>query len=68
MIPLELQKIIVATPDTIGGIPRFAGTRVPLRNLLDYIAAGDSLDVFLDHFPTVSKEQARAVLNFTSIQ
>ena len=42
--------------------PVFAGTRVPVKTLMDYLEAGDSLDEFLDHFPSVSREQAVAVL------
>ena len=45
----------------MGGIPVFVRTRVPIRTLLDYLEAGDSLDIFLDHFPSVSCEQAIAV-------
>lgn len=41
-----------------GGVPVFAGTRVPVKNLFDYLEAGDSLDQFLDDFPSVSREQA----------
>jgi uncharacterized protein (DUF433 family) len=44
--------------DTVGGTPIFAGTRVPIKNLFDYLAYGYSLDVFLNHFPTVKREQA----------
>lgn len=40
----------------------FLGTRVPIRTLIDYLEAGDSLEVFLDHFPSVSREQAIAAL------
>ena len=46
----------------LGGAPVFAGTRVPLCNLIDFLEAGDSLDDFLDAFPSVSREQAVAVL------
>ncbi|NCR10791.1 MAG: DUF433 domain-containing protein [Microcystis aeruginosa LG13-11] len=49
-------------PDILGGTPVFKGTRIPIKTLLDYLEAGDSLDVFLDHFPSVSKEQAIASL------
>ncbi len=41
----------------LGGTPIFAGTRVPVRNLIDYLEAGESLDVFLDHLPSVSRKQ-----------
>lgn len=54
--------IVHSDPDILGGTPVFVGTRVPLKTLLDYLEAGDSLDEFLDHFPSVSREQAIAVL------
>jgi len=46
----------------MGGTPVFVGTRVPMKILLDYLEAGDSLDEFLDHFPSVKREQAIATL------
>jgi uncharacterized protein (DUF433 family) len=49
----------------LGGEPVFAGTRVPVKSLLDYLEAGDSLDLFLYDFPTVSRNQALAVLEWT---
>ena len=55
-------SVVHSDPDILGGTPVFVGTRVPVRTLLDYLAAGDSLDEFLDHFPTVSREQAVAAL------
>ncbi|MBV9109941.1 MAG: DUF433 domain-containing protein [Gemmatimonadetes bacterium] len=45
-------------PEVMSGAPVFAGTRVPVRTLLDYIAAGDTLDSFLEDFPGVTREQA----------
>ena len=45
-------------PDILGGKPVFVGTRVPLQTLVDYVAAGHTLDQFLDDFPTVSRELA----------
>ncbi len=54
--------IVVVDPEILSGTPVFAGTRVPVRNLLDHIEAGDSLDVFLEDFPGVSREQAIAFL------
>ena len=50
--------------ETMCGIPMFVGTRVPVRNLLDYLEAGDSLDEFLDDFPSVTQEQAVTVLEY----
>ena len=58
----DLKSIIHADPDIHSGDPVFIGTRVPVRTLLDYIEGGDSLDVFLDNFPSVSREQAVAFL------
>jgi uncharacterized protein (DUF433 family) len=52
------RKIISSLPDVMGGTPVFDGTRVPIQTLLDYIEAGDSLDEFLEDFPTVSRQQA----------
>lgn len=49
-------------PNVLGGTPVFAGTRVPVRILIEYLEAGDPLDQFLDDFPTVSRNQALAVL------
>ena len=56
------SRVVHSDPDILGGTPVFLGTRVPMRTLLDYLEAGDSLDVFLDHFPSVSREQAIAAL------
>ena len=49
-------------PEVMSGTPVFAGTRVPVQNLFDYLAGGDDLEEFLDDFPSVSKEAALAVL------
>jgi uncharacterized protein (DUF433 family) len=54
--------LIVVDPDIQSGAPVFAGTRVPIQNLFDYLEEGDSLDVFLRLFPSVSREQAVSVL------
>jgi len=56
------SRIVHSDPDILGGTPVFMGTRVPVKTLLDYLEAGESLDVFLDHFPSVSRERAIAVL------
>jgi uncharacterized protein (DUF433 family) len=53
---------IITDPEIMGGTPVFVGTRVPVRILFEHLEAGDSLDVFLDDFPTVSRELAVAVL------
>lgn len=56
------QNPIVRNREIMGGTPVFAGTRVPVGALFDYLEAGDSLDRFLDHFPSVSREQAIQIL------
>jgi uncharacterized protein (DUF433 family) len=60
------HAIVHSDPDIMGGVPVFQGTRVPLRNLVDYVEGGHSLDAFLDAFPTVSREQAVAALDAAS--
>ena len=59
---LAQNDVIHTDPEILAGEPVFAGTRVPLRNLFDYLEAGDSLEVFLDAFPDVTREQAIAAL------
>ena len=56
------MDVIKVDPEIMHGTPCFAGTRVPIKNLFDYLEGGDSLDVFLDDFPTVTREQALGVL------
>jgi uncharacterized protein (DUF433 family) len=51
------NQLIVRDPEILSGIPVFKGTRVPVKNLVDYLEAGDSLEEFLDDFPTVQKEK-----------
>jgi uncharacterized protein (DUF433 family) len=59
---LENSPTVSTSLDTMGGTPVFAGTRVPIQTLLDYLKGGESIDDFLDGFPTVSKEQVIALL------
>ncbi|HEY2594712.1 MAG TPA: DUF433 domain-containing protein [Chloroflexota bacterium] len=61
----ELLDVVERSPEVMAGRPVFRGTRVPARALLDYLAAGDSLDTFLDDFPSVRREQALALLELT---
>lgn len=63
-------RLIVSNPEILGGTPVFVGTRVPVKNLTDYLEAGDSIDDFLEDFPSVSRgqvidflEEARAQLS-----
>jgi uncharacterized protein (DUF433 family) len=57
-----MDPVVVRDPDILSGTPVFAGTRVPVQNLIDYLTAGDDLDEFLADFPTVTREQAQAFL------
>lgn len=56
------ESVIVRDREILGGVPVFAGTRVPVRILIEHLEAGDRLDDFLDDYPTVSREQAIGVL------
>jgi uncharacterized protein (DUF433 family) len=58
------NEIIVKDRDILGGTPVFRGTRVPFQALLDYLEGGQTLDEFLDDFPTVTKDAAVAALEF----
>ena len=60
----DVRKIVHSDPEIVSGTPVFVGTRVPVRTLIDHLAAGDPLDVFLDDFPSVSREQAVAALEY----
>ncbi|MFB2877620.1 MULTISPECIES: DUF433 domain-containing protein [Floridanema] len=57
------NQLIQSSPEILSGTPVFFGTRVPIKTLIDYLEAGDSLNEFLDDFPTVTHEQAVAFLN-----
>ena len=56
------HEVVHSHPEIMGGTPVFVGTRVPVQSLCDYLEAGDSLEEFLEAFPTVSREQAVAAL------
>ncbi|HEX9460173.1 MAG TPA: DUF433 domain-containing protein [Thermoanaerobaculia bacterium] len=58
----DLRKIVHSDPQIHSGTPVFVGTRVPARTLLDYLEGGDTLEEFLDNYPSVSREQAIAFL------
>lgn len=59
---IDVEPIITRSADVLSGTPVFAGTRVPVQTLIDYLAGGHPLDEFLDDFPTVRREQAGALL------
>lgn len=56
------MSVVHRNPNIQGGVPVFRGTRVPLRNLIDYLEGGEDLDEFLADFPSVTREQAIAAL------
>jgi uncharacterized protein (DUF433 family) len=60
---LTKSSVITTSPEIMGGTPVFAGTRVPVQTLLDYLKAGESINDFLDGFPTVTREQVISFLN-----
>ncbi len=51
------DSVIIRDPEILGGKPVFRGTRVPVKNLIDYLATGETIDTFLDDFPTVRREE-----------
>ncbi|MFN4219120.1 MAG: DUF433 domain-containing protein [Candidatus Bipolaricaulia bacterium] len=59
---MDMSDLIECDPEKLGGTPVFAGTRVPIQTLFDCLEGGESLDQFLDQFPTVTREQALRVL------
>ena len=58
-------KIINIDPEILGGTPVFFGTRVPIKNLFDYLETGDTIEVFLDDFESVSKKQVVKILEMS---
>lgn len=59
------KRVVSRDPDVLSGELVFAGTRVPVQTLIDYLKAGETLDRFLEGFPTVDREQAEAYLEMT---
>ena len=62
---MKKEQIVSRNPKVMNGALVFAGTRVPVESLIQHLTAGDSLNKFLDDFPTVSREQAVAYLKMT---
>lgn len=56
------RSIVTCSPDIMSGTPVFAGTRVPVQSLIDYLEGGETIDNFLEGFPTVTREQVVAFL------
>jgi uncharacterized protein (DUF433 family) len=63
---VQPNEIIAKDRDILGGVPVFRGTRVPLQALLDYLEGGQTLDEFLDDFPTVTRDAAVAALELAN--
>jgi len=63
---MDIKHLITKDPEILGGTPVFTGTRVPIESLFDHLEAGVSLDEFLGDFPTVTRDQAIAVLEIAS--
>ena len=64
----NLKAIVHSDPEIMGGTPVFVGTRVPLQNLIDYLQGGESIEDFLDGFPSVKREQVIAVIEAAKLK
>jgi uncharacterized protein (DUF433 family) len=62
----DLSEILLSDPDILGGTPVFVGTRVPVQSLFEHLKAGDSIDDFLEGFPSVRRDQIIALLEVSS--
>lgn len=60
---MKIEELIERNPEKLGGTPVFPGTRVPIKHLFDYLNAGDGIETFLQQFPSVSRDQALAVVD-----
>lgn len=64
----DLKGVIHSDPEIMGGTPVFVGTRVPLQNLIDYLEGGESIDDFLDGFPSVTRAQVITVIEAAKLK
>ena len=62
---MDVKELVEVDPEKMSGTAVFTGTRVPIKHLFDYLEGGDSLEIFLDDFPTVTREQALGVLELS---
>lgn len=60
---MDIRQIVHSDPEIVSGTPVFVGTRVPVQALLDYLEGGETIEEFLDDFPSVTREQAVAFLD-----
>jgi uncharacterized protein (DUF433 family) len=63
---VRTESVVHSDPDILGGTPVFVGTRVPVQTLFDYVSNGDTIEDFLEGFPTVTRDQATAALRAAS--
>jgi len=68
MPPDTLKAVVHSDPETMGGTPVFVGTRVPVQNLIDYLEGGESIEDFLDAFPSVKRNQVIAVIEAAKLK
>jgi uncharacterized protein (DUF433 family) len=68
MVPVVKTALIISDSDILDGTPVFSGTRVPVKNLTDCLESGDSIEAFLDDFPSVSRAQVIAFLEAARVQ
>ena len=62
---MDRKDLVEVDPEKMSGTPVFTGTRVPIKHLFDYLEGGDTLEIFLDDFPTVTREQVLGVLELS---
>ena len=62
---MDVKELVEVDPEKMSGTPVFTGTRVPIKHLFNYLEGGDTLEIFLDDFPTVTREQVLGVLELS---
>jgi len=62
---MDVKELVEVDPEKMSGTPVFTGTRVPIKHPFDYLEGGDTLEIFLDDFPTVTREQVLGVLELS---
>lgn len=62
---MDIKEVVNVDPERMSGVPCFTGTRVPIGHLFEHLEGGETLDEFLDQFPTVSREQALGALELS---
>ena len=65
---MKLEQIVHSDPEIVSGEPVFVGTRVPLQNLIDYLEGGESIEDFLDGFPSVKRAQVITVIEAAKLK